>query len=59
MVAPVHNFDSQIIAGRISEAAMGWARGSWTYQKQAEKGPQKIIKETLSGDEYFDLGLIK
>ena len=29
MVAPVHNFDPQIIAGRISEAAMGraWGRG--------------------------------
>ncbi len=30
MVAPVHNFDPQIIAGRISEAAMGGARGRWT-----------------------------
>jgi hypothetical protein len=30
MVAPVHNFDPQIIAGRISEAAMGGAGGRWT-----------------------------
>jgi hypothetical protein len=30
MVAPVHNFDPQIIAGRISEAVMGGAGGRWT-----------------------------
>jgi hypothetical protein len=29
MLAPVHNFDPQIIAGRISEAAMGGG-GRWT-----------------------------
>jgi hypothetical protein len=45
MVAPVHNFYPQNIAGRISKAAMGDAGGMWTSYFIAsvflwkEKGP--------------------